>query len=109
MKAWLWLGLAILAEVAGTSALKASAGFSRPWPVLAVVAGYGLAFYGLAQALRTVPVGVAYAVWSGVGLVLVALIGWLWFGERLPPLALVGIGLILVGVVLLNLGGGGGH
>lgn len=107
MQAWLWLGGAILAEVAATSALKASEGFTRLWPTLGVVAGYGLAFYALAQALRTVPVGVAYAVWSGVGLVLVALIGWLCFGERLPPVALVGIGLILVGVVLLNLGGGG--
>jgi len=108
MNAWLWLGLAIGAEVVGTSALKASAGFTRWLPALVVVGGYGVAFYALSQALRTIPVGVAYAVWSGVGLVLVALIGWLWFGERLPPLALAGIGLVLAGLVLLQLATGGG-
>jgi small multidrug resistance pump len=81
MKHWLFLGIAIVAEVTATSALKASEGFSRLWPSAVVVLGYGVAFYFLSLTLRTVPVGVAYAIWSGLGVVLVALLSWWLFGQ----------------------------
>ena len=97
------LALAILAEVAATMALKASAGFSRLWPTLASLLGYAVAFYCMSLAMRTVPVGVIYAIWSGVGIVLIALFSWLFYGERLDAPALAGIGLILAGVLLINL------
>lgn len=99
---WLPLLLAIVSEVVGTSALKASDGFTRPAASLLVVLGYGSAFYFLSLTLRTVPVGIAYAVWSGVGVVLISLVGWLVYGQRLDPPAILGIGLILAGVIVLN-------
>ena len=102
MQSWLYLGVAILSEVAATSALKASEGFTRLWPSLVVVVGYGVAFFFLALTLRTLPVGVTYAVWSGVGLVLVTLVAGLVFGQRLDAAALVGTGLIVAGVVVLK-------
>src|SRR5690606_20625711 len=102
MKPWLALSAAIVSEVIATSALKASAGFTKPGPVVLVVLGYAAAFYFLALTLRAIPVGVAYAVWSGVGIVLICLIGWLLFGQRLDAPALIGIGLIIAGVVVLN-------
>lgn len=98
----LTLTLAILAEVLGTTALKASQGFTRLWPSLATVAGYWIAFYCLSLTMRTVPVGIIYAIWSGVGIVLISISGWLVFGERLDAPALVGIGLIVAGVVVLQ-------
>lgn len=103
MQAWLPLALAILAEVIGTSALKASAGFSRLWPSLVVVAGYGAAFYFLSLALRQIPVGIAYAVWSGVGTVLITLIGVLAFRQKIDAAGVLGIALIIAGVLVLNL------
>ena len=99
---WLLLGTAIVAEVIGTSALKASAGFTRLGPSL-VVAAYGVAFYLLSLTLRHIPVGVAYAVWSGLGIVLIAAVGWLFYGQRLDAPALIGMALIVVGVLLMNL------
>ena len=103
MKHWLFLGIAIVAEVTATSALKASEGFSRLWPSAVVVLGYGVAFYFLSLTLRTVPVGVAYAIWSGVGVVLVALLSWWLFGQKLDLAALLGMGLIVAGVLVMNL------
>ena len=103
MQAWLPLALAIVAEVIGTSALKASAGFSRLWPSLVVVAGYGTAFYFLSLALRQIPVGIAYAVWSGVGTVLITLIGVLAFRQKIDAAGMLGIALIITGVLVLNL------
>lgn len=102
MQAWLYLAIAIVSEVVATSALKASDGFSRPWPSLVVVLGYVIAFWFLALTLRTIPVGVAYAVWSGVGIALIALIGWLLFGQPLDAPALLGLALIVAGVVVLG-------
>ena len=99
---WIYLAIAIVAEVMGTSFLKASAGFTKPLPSLAVVAGYGLAFFFLSRTLDTIPVGVAYAVWSGAGVTLVAAIGWLFMGQKLDLAAIVGMGLIVAGVVVLN-------
>ena len=102
-KAWLYLLLAIVAEVIATSALKSSAGFTRLMPSLAVLVGYSVAFYFLSLTLRSIPVGVAYAVWSGAGIVLISLVGRVLFGQRLDTPALVGIGLILAGVLVLQL------
>ena len=103
MKNWLFLGAAIMAEVAATSALKASEGFTRLWPSVVVVLGYGIAFYCLSLTLRTIPVGVAYAVWSGVGVASIAVIGWVFLGQRLDFPALLGLVLIVSGVVVINL------
>ena len=100
---WLYLVIAIVAEVVGTSFLRASAGFTKPLPSLVVVAGYGLAFFFLSLMLDKVPVGIAYAVGSGAGVTLIAAIGWLFLGQKLDPAAVVGMGLIVAGVVVLNL------
>jgi small multidrug resistance pump len=99
---YLYLAVAIVAEVIGTSALKAAAGFTRPLPSLVVVVGYGVAFYFLSLALKSIPVGVAYAIWSGVGVALITLIGWLVFKQRLDAAALAGIALIVAGVVVIQ-------
>lgn len=100
---WVYLAVAIVAEVVATSCLKASHSFTRPWPSLAVVVGYGLAFFCLSLTLRTLPVGVVYAIWSGVGVVLVTVIAWFVFGQRLDLPAIVGVTLIVAGVAVLNL------
>lgn len=103
MHAWIALTLAIVAEVIGTSCLKASHGFTKPWPSAVVIVGYGASFYFLARALETIPIGVGYAVWSGVGLVLISLAGWAFFEQSLDRAAVLGMGLILAGVAVLNL------
>lgn len=99
---WLLLSIAILSEVIATSALNASDGFRRPWPAVITVVGYGCSFYFLAQVLRHLPVGITYAVWCGAGIVLISVIGWVVFKQKLDPPALIGIGLILAGVLVLN-------
>ena len=99
---YLYLGIAIVCEVIATSALKASAEFTRLVPSIIVVIGYGVAFYCLALTLRTIPVGIAYAIWSGIGIVLIALVGWLWFRQSLDLPAIIGLGLIIAGVVVVN-------
>ena len=101
--AYLYLSIAIIAEVIGTTALKASAEFTKLWPSLLVVTGYGTAFYFMALVLRTIPVGITYAIWSGVGIVLITLVGALMFGQ-IPDLpAIIGMALIIAGVVVINL------
>jgi small multidrug resistance pump len=100
---FVYLAIAILAEVIGTSALKASNGFTVWLPSTAVVAAYGVSFYFLSLALRAIPVGVAYAIWSGVGIVLISAIGWALFKQRLDAAAIIGIGLIMAGVVVIQL------
>lgn len=100
---YLYLTIAIAAEVVATSALKASEGFTRTVPSLIVRIGYATAFYFLSLVLRTVPVGVAYAIWSGVGIVLIAAIGWLFMKQTLDAGALAGIGLIVAGVAVIQL------
>lgn len=99
----LYLIIAIFGEVLATSALKAAEGFTKPVPSLIVVIGYSVAFYFLSLTLKTIPVGITYAYWSGIGIVLVSLIGWLWYGQRLDVPALVGMAFILVGVIVMNL------
>ncbi len=103
MPAYFYLAVAIVSEVIATSALKASQGFSRPLPLLVVLAGYGLAFYCLSLTLRSIPLGVAYAVWSGVGIALITLVGWVVYKQALDIGAIIGIALIVSGVVVLQL------
>lgn len=100
---YLYLGIAIVAEVIATSALKASEGFTRTGPSLIVAIGYGISFYFLSLVLKTVPMGVAYALWSGVGIVLIAAIGWLLMKQPLDTPALLGISLIVAGVAVIQL------
>ncbi|MCR6644693.1 MAG: SMR family transporter [Terricaulis sp.] len=99
---YLYLTLAIVAEVIGTSFLKLADGFSKPIPSLITILGYAAAFYFLSLTLRSIPVGVAYAIWSGVGVVLISLIAWLFMGQKLDAPAVLGMGLIVAGVVVLN-------
>jgi small multidrug resistance pump len=103
MPPWLALALAIGTEVVATSALKASEGFTRLVPAAVVVVGYAVSFWCLSLALKTIPVGIAYAIWSGAGIVLIALIAWWLYGQTLDAAALLGIGLILAGVVVIQL------
>lgn len=97
------LAIAIVSEVIGTLSLKASEGFTRLGPSMIVIVAYGLAFYFLSLTLKSIPVGIAYAVWYGIGVTLVALIGWLLFGQKLDLAAVLGMGLIIAGVIVLNL------
>lgn len=99
---WLYLGLAIVAEVIGTTALKATDGFSRVVPSLIVAIAYGASFFFLSLTLKTIPVGIAYAVWSGVGIVLIVLAGWWLYGQAIDAAGMVGIAFIGAGVVILN-------
>lgn len=99
---YVFLTLAVLCEVAATSALKATEGFTKLIPSVVCVVGYGFAFYFLSQCLRHMSVGVAYALWCAGGIVLVALIGWLWFKQALDIAAIAGMVLILAGVVLIS-------
>ena len=102
MTGYVYLAIAIVAEVVATSALKATEGFSRMGPSGVVVCGYGLAFYMLSLTLRTIPVGVAYAVWCGVGMALISVIGWAVLKQRLDAGAIIGIALIVIGVIVLS-------
>ena len=96
------LAVAIGCEVVGTIALKMSDGFARPLPAMVTVVSYGAAFYAMSIALRTLPVGVVYAIWSGVGIVLISLIGFMVFDQALDVAALIGLALIVAGVVVIN-------
>jgi len=100
---YIYLAIAIISEVAGTSALKASAQFTKPVPTLIVVLGYALSFYMLTKVLKTIPLGITYALWSGLGMVLVALVGTFYYRQTLDLPALLGIGLIVAGVVVMQL------
>lgn len=103
MNAYVYLGIAIVAEVIATSALKASEGFTRLGPSLVTLLGYAIAFYCLSLTLRVIPTGVAYAIWSGVGIVLISAVGWVWFRQALDLPAMIGMGLIVAGVAVVNL------
>lgn len=103
MKNWLFLMAAIVGEVIATSALKSSESFTRLLPSLVVISGYAIAFYFLSLALRSIPVGIAYAIWSGLGIVLIAAAAWVIYGQKLDAWAFVGIALIIAGVAVLNL------
>jgi small multidrug resistance pump len=100
---YLFLTIAIIAEVIATSCLKAAAGFTRPIPSIASVVGYVIAFYFLSLTLSVIPTGVAYAIWSGVGIVLISVVGWLIYGQTLDAPAILGMSLIASGVIVINL------
>jgi len=100
---YVYLIIAIVGEVIGTSLLKMSDGMSKPWPTCASILAYGVTFYFLSLTLRTIPTGIAYAIWSGVGIVLITIIGWVFFKQVLDLAALCGLGLILAGVLVIQL------
>ncbi len=102
MNHWLALAIAIVAEVIGTTALKASNEFARLWPSLIVVVGYGTAFYFMSISMRVLPVGIMYAIWSGMGIVLVSIIGWVIYKQTLDVPAMIGMGLIIAGAIVIN-------
>jgi multidrug transporter EmrE-like cation transporter len=97
-----WLAIAIVAEVIATTALKASDGFRHTTPSVITAIGYGIAFWCMSQAMRTVPVGIVYALWSGVGIVLITAIAWVLYRQQIDTAGLIGIGLILAGVVVIQ-------
>lgn len=103
MNNWIILFIAIAAEVIATSALKSSEGFTKPVASIVVVVGYVIAFYCLSLTLKTIPVGIAYAIWSGVGIVLITTVAWFVFDQKLDVWGIVGIILIMSGVLILNL------
>ncbi|WP_089140338.1 DMT family transporter [Vibrio rumoiensis] len=103
MKQWLFLGAAIVSEVIATSAMKSSEGFTKLVPSIVVVLGYITAFYFLSLTLKTMPVGIAYAIWAGLGIVLIAAVGWIVHGQKLDIPAMFGMALILLGVVVINI------
>ena len=103
MHPYIYLAIAIVSEVVATSALRAAEGFTRLAPSVLVVAGYALAFLFLSQTLKTIPVGIAYAIWAGVGIVLVSLVAYFLYGQALDAPALIGMGLIVAGVLVINL------
>ncbi|ENX13246.1 hypothetical protein F889_02281 [Acinetobacter colistiniresistens] len=103
MNNWVILFIAITAEVIATSALKSSEGFTKPLASIVVVVGYIIAFYCLSLTLKTIPVGVAYAIWSGVGIVLITTVAWFVFDQKLDVWGIIGIVLIMSGVLILNL------
>lgn len=103
MNSWLAISIAITAEVVATSALKASQEFTKLLPSLCVVLGYGISFYFMTLSLRTIPVGVMYAIWSGVGIVAISIIGWIVYKQSLDLPAMIGISLIVLGVMVINL------
>lgn len=110
MPHWIYLAIAIIAEVIATSALKASNEFTRLIPTVIVITGYLTAFYFLTLSLRVIPVGIAYAIWAGLGIVLIAIISWIVYGQKLDLPALLGMGLIIAGVLVINLfSNTGGH
>ena len=102
-KNWIFLAVAIAFEVVATSMLKSTEGFTRLWSSVFVILFYSVAFYFLSLTLRTIPVGVVYAIWSGAGIALVALIGWLILGQTLSNFEILGITLIFSGVIVLNI------
>ncbi|GAB0153852.1 multidrug efflux SMR transporter [Marinobacterium sp. BA1] len=102
MKNWLFLCVAISSEVVATSSLKASEGFTKFWPSLLVILGYAVSFYFLSLSLKAIPVGIAYAIWGGLGIVLISVVGWAFLGQKLDFPSLIGIFLIIAGVVVIN-------
>nr|WP_321252898.1 SMR family transporter [uncultured Ruegeria sp.] len=102
-KAYLFLLVAVLSETIGTTALQASQQFTRFWPSVLVVVGYGFAFYFMALTLKFMPVGVVYAIWSGLGIFLIAIIGFVVFGQRLDWPAVIGLTFILSGILIIHL------
>jgi small multidrug resistance pump len=106
---WVYLAAAILCEVVATVSLKQVDGLRSPLPLVLVVAGYTAAFFFLSLTLKQIPVGVAYAIWSAAGTVLITMVGWLWYRQHLSAVTVLGLAVTVVGVVLVNLGSSGAH
>ena len=102
MQSWVWLSIAVIAEVFATLALKASDGLTKIYLVFIVIIGYSLALIALAKVLQVLPVATIYAIWSGLGITLVAVAGWFFFGEKLGVPEIIGIFSIIVGIVILK-------
>jgi small multidrug resistance pump len=102
-KTYVFLALAILAEVIATTALARSESFTRLWPSVVTVVGYVIAFWLLSYPLRVMPTGIVYAIWSGMGIVLISAVAWIWYRQTLDLAALIGLGLIVAGVLVVNL------
>ena len=100
---YVYLVVAVVFEVIATTALKQTEGFTRLVPSLVSIGGYALAFYFLSLPLRTMPIGVVYALWCGAGIIFITVIGWVWFKQTLDLPALAGMGLIMAGVIVINL------
>lgn len=100
---YIYLIISIVAEVIGTSTLKATEEFTRFWPTMLMIVCYGIAFYCMTHVIKALPIGVTYAIWSGLGIVLVSLVSWFYYGQKLDAAALCGILLIIAGVVVINL------
>ncbi|MDD2946142.1 MULTISPECIES: DMT family transporter [unclassified Acinetobacter] len=100
--AFLYLSIAIIAEVIATSALKASNGFSVLWPSLATILGYAVALFFLSLTMKTIPMGIAYAIWSGAGIILISTVGLLVFKQQLDLPALIGLALMIMGIIFIN-------
>lgn len=100
---WTLLSIAIVAEVIATSTLKSTHGFTRLWPSVIVIVFYEIAFILLSLSLKTIPVGIVYAVWSGAGLSLITLVAWFFLGQTLDAAGFIGVGLIAAGVVVINM------
>ena len=103
MQTYLYLLIAVVFETFGSSCLQASQQFTRFWPSVGVIIGFGAAFWFFTLVLKVLPLGVTYALWSGIGMVLIALSGWVLFGQKLDLAATLGIGLIIAGIVVINL------
>lgn len=99
---WGLLSLAIVTEVIATTALKSSNGFTKLTPSIIVIIGYVISFYMLSITLKSLPMGITYAIWSGVGIVLISLIGWFYFKQQLDIASLIGMALIVAGVIVIN-------
>ncbi|MFD2175333.1 DMT family transporter [Rhodobacter lacus] len=109
MKTYLLLLIAVMFETFGSTCLQASQQFTRFWPTMGVIAGFGAAFWFFTLVLKTLPLGITYALWSGIGIVLITLSGWLIFHQRLDAPALFGIALIIAGIAVINLFSSAGH
>ena len=103
--AWILLGIAIVSEIIGTLSLKASDGFTKFWPSVGVAVGYASAFLLMAKSLKTIDVGITYAIWSGVGIIGAAIGAMIFFDQQLSKLNIIGMAIIIIGVVVMNLGG----
>ena len=106
---WILLAIAVCAEVAGTQALKYSDGFTKPLPIAIVIAGFAVAFVCMAQVVKRMDVGLAYALWAGCGIALVTVVAWIVFGQRPAVVSLAGVGVIIAGAAMVCLGGGSGE
>ncbi|RLJ41693.1 small multidrug resistance pump [Litoreibacter meonggei] len=102
-KHYLFLIIAVLAETIGTSSIQASQQFTRLWPSVFALISFAFAFYFLSLTLKVLPVGIMYAMWSGLGIVFIAIIGWIYFGQKLDLAAILGMALILAGILVINL------